>query len=516
MDQATDYAEQAHELLATARHYEAAGDLEQAIATLQSALSQAVSAQDPALQAKLLNALALLQKRAGAFAQARETLLQALAHCEDFPQETALQATLWNNLAFVEREAGNLDQARQYQQQALRVARAAGDVLAIVEALLEQAILDKDQQRLLAAKTTIDYALELLGRRRAPRLRGHIYTLRALIALLLNQLTEAQTRYTRALAAYRRAGDRENQALVLHNLGQLYDHHINTPQRYSLALSYYTRSLKINREIGAKVAEADDLGAIAALFQLFGKLELAEKLQQAALQAYRSAGFRLGERDALTDLGILAREEQRFAEARAYLLEALQLTRAMGDQRGIVDAYFHCGDLSMVMEHFEEAAADYAHAAEATESIRALLQEAEALDYFDEARLMAYDYLIRLAVSIQRQHALAFFYLERLKSRAFLQRLRLSPLLPAGDIPATLVDQEAHLLSQLRQLTSALVTAPAHEGPDLLRDYQEREARLHTLWTQMGHYDQEYVSLRSGTPLAWPEVQHLLICEQEV
>lgn len=515
MNQARDPLARVHALLAVARQHEMAGDLHQAIATLQDALPQACSPDHPTLQARLLNALALLQKRAGFFAQARATLQEALAQAGHFPEETELLAALWNNLSFVEREAGNLEQARVSQRQALQAARAGGNVLSIVEALLEEAMLDKDQQRLLMAKTTVDYALELLGKRRAPRLRGHLYTLRALVELLLNQPEQARVHYARALAAYRRAGDRENQALVLHNLGQLYDHHTQTPRRYSLALSYYSKSLKINREIGARVGEADDLGSLAALLQLFGKLELAEQLQQAALEAYRSAGFRLGEVDALTDLGILARDQQRFDDARAYLSEALQLALAMGDQRGIVDAYFHRGDLSLVMQRFEEAAADYALAAETTESIRALLQETEALEYFDEARLMAYDYLIRLAVSVQQKHALAFFYLERLKSRAFLQRLRLSPFAPARAFPLTLADQEASLLSRLRRLAASLESAPASAGPGLLHDYQHTEARLSALWAQLEHYDQEYVSLRHGMPLSWPEVQPLLVCEDQ-
>lgn len=492
-----------------------AGDLQQAMATLQDALPRAIAPEHPTLQARLLNALALLQMRAGFFAQARATLQEALAQAGRFSDETELLAALWNNLSFVEREAGNLEQARASQRRSLEAARASGNVLAIVEALLEEAMLDKDQQRLLMAKTTLDYALELLGKRRAPRLRGHLYTLHALLALLLNRPEQARTQYARALAAYRRAGDRENQALVLHNLGQLYDHHTQVPRRYSLALSYYSKSLKINREIGAKVGEADDLGSIAALLHLFGKLELAEQLQQAALEAYQSAGFRLGEIDALTDLGILARDQQRFDDARVSLSKALRLALALGDQRGIVDVYFHRGDLSMVMQRFEEAAADYALAAETTESIRALLQEREALAYFDEARLMAYDYLIRLAVSVQQQPARAFFYLERLKSRAFLQRLRLSPLAHARVIPPTLADQETCLLSRLGRLATSLDRASARDGPALLQDYQQTEARLHALWTQLERYDQEYVFLRQGRPLSWSDVQSLLAYEDE-
>lgn len=470
MSQATnnpeDFPPQSFEwLLATASQLEAAGNLEKAITTLQSALPMAFSLENPTQQVRLLNALSLLQKRAGYFAQARETLLQAISQLEGLSDDAELAVALWSNLAFVEREAGNLKKAREYQGKAFEVAQANGNVLERVEALLERAILDKDQQRLLEAKTTIEYALQLLGKYKAPRLRGHIYTVRALLALLGNQLEEARPNYAKALAAYRRAGDRENQALVLHNLGQMYDHHVHSARGYKLALSYYSKSLQINRDIGAKVGEADDFGSIAGLFQLFGELELAQKMHQAALEAYRSAGFRQGELDALTDLGILARDEQRFDDAHTYLSEALQIALAMGNLREIVSVYFHRGDLFMVMHHFEEAAADYARAAETTESIRALLQEAESLNYFDDDRLMAYEYLIRLAFFIQQDSSLAFFYMERLKSRAFLQRLRLSPLWNTTALPTALVDQETRLLLLLRQLTAAMDSSAANDGP---------------------------------------------------
>src|SRR5437762_3472702 len=91
--------------LATAKQLEAAGDLEKAIVTLQSALPVALSLENPTQQVRLLNTLSLLQKRAGYFAQARETLLLALSQLEGLPDDAELVVALWSNLAFVEREA---------------------------------------------------------------------------------------------------------------------------------------------------------------------------------------------------------------------------------------------------------------------------------------------------------------------------------------------------------------------------------------------------------------------------
>ncbi|HEY1349551.1 MAG TPA: hypothetical protein VGF67_08010 [Ktedonobacteraceae bacterium] len=68
---------------------------------------------------------------------------------------------------------------------------------------------------------------------------------------------------------------------------------------------------------------------------------------------------------------------------------------------------FHCGDLAIVIQRFEAVACASAQAAETAKSIQTLSQKAEALDYFDNACLMACDYLIRLAIFVQ-QHAPAF------------------------------------------------------------------------------------------------------------
>ncbi|HEY1349550.1 MAG TPA: hypothetical protein VGF67_08005 [Ktedonobacteraceae bacterium] len=77
-------------------------------------------------------------------------------------------ATLSNNPAFVACKAGNLEQVRTYQRRALEAARASRGMLAIV---VHQTILDKDEQRLLAAKTTVDTSN--CRRRRGRNRPGH-------------------------------------------------------------------------------------------------------------------------------------------------------------------------------------------------------------------------------------------------------------------------------------------------------------------------------------------------------
>jgi tetratricopeptide (TPR) repeat protein len=246
---------------------------------------------------------------------------------------------------------------------------------------------------------------------------------------------------------------------------------------------------------------------------MVGQHELAQKLHEESLKVYQAVGFRQGQVDALTDLGILARDNQQFDQAKQYLSDALQIALEMGDLHSVAEAYLDRGDVCLTAHQFQEAMADYVHAVEVTESIRALLQETEALGYFNEARLTAYKHLIRLSIYSHNDTLSAFSYMERMKSREFLRRLSVSELPQSSLVPNELLEQEAQLLPQLRQLAAILASSAMTDGPLLLGRYQTTEKLLSDVWTEMKEYDQEYVELRHGMPISWKDVKNLLIVD---
>lgn len=142
---------------------------------------------------------------------------------------------------------------------------------------------------------------------------------------------------------------------------------------------------------------ADDLGSIAALYQAKREYEQAKQMHQQALHMYEKVGFREGQVDTLVNLGILARDIHEFGGAERHIAEALILVQEIGNPCLLYDVYLNRGDLYLLANRLQEAAKDYTASVAAAEAIRIhLLLEEEALGFFDELRLEAYDRLVRL------------------------------------------------------------------------------------------------------------------------
>lgn len=504
-----------------------AGDLKSAIAALQEAhkiavdmndLERAMALLDKAIaivpasldSLPLRNSLAIIQMHVGKIMHARETLKQALELSKGLSIPIPERSKLLNNLGFAERELGNLDGAREYHRKALEILEPANDPVEMARTLIELAIVDKDQQQLSKADASIRRAIRLLEGHDVSEQLAHALVVQALIFLLQNKVPRARSCYDKALKIYRQVGDRENEALTLHNLGQSYDGYAASEEDYKIALTYYQQSLTINREIGAVSGVAEDIGSIAGLYQIQGKYELALQMHKESLQMYEDMGFLRGQINALTDLGILAREAQRFDLAEQYFTKALQFSLEMGSPGLVAEGYRDRGDNYLAMEQYAKAIDDFAQVVEVTESMRALFQEEEALGYFDDDRLKAYSHLIRLYVLAQKNNVSAYMCLERVKSREFLRRLSVSELPRPRSVPEALLEQEAVLLAQLRQL-AALLAAPETVDPHaIFNDYQSTEKQLHTVWAEIEKYSQEYIDLRHGKPVSWNELQDLL------
>jgi tetratricopeptide (TPR) repeat protein len=407
---------------------------------------------------------------------------------------------------------GHLNQARECILRALAMLEENNEQSTeLVHALTELAIIEKDQQNLVSARAHIEHALAMLHHHDAPRQRGSALVVQALIAELQNKITEALRLYDKALVAYRQAEDRENEAQVLYNMGVLYDHYYKpTKETLKKALAYYQQSLEINTEISALQGMADNLSAIAAIYQVRGDAELARKMHKQALQVYEGAKFLEGEIEVLTNLGVLERDERHFDAATQYLTSVVQKALEVDNPRLIAEAYRNRGDIALASEQLQAAIDDYMRVVEVTESMRALLQEDEALGYFTDERLKAYSNLVRLFVRMPEKSTLAFTYMERVKSREFLRRLSVSALPEPQSVPKALLEQESHLLVQLRQLVAELAAPTTTDRHIVVSNYQAAEKQLHGVWAEIEKYNPEYRDLRHGEPVPWQELKDIL------
>lgn len=483
-----------------------AGEIECGITLLKQASALAESTGDLNAHIELLNKLGLAEKRAGKMSDARETFIGVISLLKQVNASSELAKAL-NNLGFVERDLGNLDAARQQHEEALAIFKTLNDPVGMAWTLTELGITHKDRGRLTEARANFEHALALLAEQDAPRERGHALVGLGLTLEMLNNFEGAQARYEEARLAYRQAGDRENEALTLHNLGKLHDNKGDL----EAALDCYRQSLEVNQSIGAQLGVAEDLGAMASIYQEAGDVEQAQQMHEQALCLYSEIGYCLGQTWTLIDLGILLRDAGRFDEAKRYLTDALVLAQQMVNPHEIYEVYLNRGDVCLMANRLQEAAKDYAAAVDAVESVRGnLLLEEEALAYFNESRLEAYDRLVRLYVCCLNDSKQALAWAERTKSREFVRRLRLSEIVRSRRVPEELRDRETQLMTQLRQAAAELQAADEPQRPTVLRNYEEVDKNLRQVWDEIEPLTPEYVALRQGKPSSWEELQECL------
>ncbi|MFJ8112081.1 CHAT domain-containing protein [Streptomyces sp. NPDC096132] len=386
--------------------------------------------------------LVRLHKTKDDFRRAHAVLDAALARLRFHPGASRAEALVLVDLASLQREEGDNAAAEGTLSRALALRDDPDDeVLAALR--VERGIVQKDLGRLSAAREDLEEGLRLAGRAGLVGLVGHARTGLGLLAELLNDLKAAERHYRAARRAYRSIPDAENEAIIWHNLGALYD----KQERVADALRCYRRALALDEALGSGVGVAHNLSAMASLLQIRGRGDEARGLHLRALELYAQAGHKRGAVSALVDLAIVARQAGEPVEE--YLRDALRLAEEVGDPRDVADVRFVWGDCHLVNGRMSDAFAQYLEAARAQSGLRGLLSEQDALDYFDESRGdEVLDRLVRLSADAGNTRR-ALLCAEAAKGRELIRRLAGAATTTDGGVDGQLraVDPELALFT---------------------------------------------------------------------
>ncbi|MCC3600056.1 MULTISPECIES: tetratricopeptide repeat protein [unclassified Microcoleus] len=550
------------------------GDLEGGIVLFERASTLAEEAGEFIQQSAILNNLALVQDRLGLALAARDTLQRSLKILQRTNARN--EHYILNNLGLIERNLGNLHSAKQYYQNAFQIVESLqGENLdcqvAIAQSLTNLGLVCKDLSQLTEARAYLAKALKLLEDSRVESFLctqeeenecsyvANVLSALALTQEKLNDIEGARNYYLKARDAYERAQDYENEAITLHNLGQLCDNQ----NKLLDALEYYFQSLTINLAYDYKLGLAENLSAIAALICNANQIQpnlnhlpdidinfsdiisawvqqvkevLADSnpsaptallsliialaqtnsidqmrlLYEHILSLHQEIGYRLGQVKTLVDQALLNRDAEELDQSEQNLTDALVLAEEIAAPDVLYDIYFERGDIRMMAGAVSQAIEDYAAAVDAAESIRAnLLLEEEALDYFAWPNLAAYDRLVRIEARLNHSKQ-ALLWAETAKSREFLRRLRLSGVTRSHGVSEELTDREMQLMTQLHQAAEALKTVGEPDRLSALRNYEIAEQALRQVWDEIELFAPEYIALRQGKSVSWEELQRCL------
>ena len=181
---------------------------------------------------------------------------------------------------------------------------------------------------------------------------------------------EATDHLRHQLTLAKAAGDRQQQAQALNNLGW-----ITQVQKGRLtALEWYERALDVAGDDAG--ARAESLGNIASVLLWEGEADRAHKLLREALDLFRAVGSRLGEANTLKAIGDVQRFRDEYDQALESYAAALDLFRAVGDRLGEANTLQAIGDVQQFRDERDAALDSYQQALQLFRAVGDRLGEA--------------------------------------------------------------------------------------------------------------------------------------------
>jgi CHAT domain-containing protein len=289
------------------------------------------------------------------------------------------------------------------------------------------------------------------------------------------------------------------------NLGNAY-HELGD---FRMAIEYHEKSLGIYKEIGDVAGEAKCYTNLGAAYGSLGDFRKAIEYHEKSLEIAKEIGDIAGESTCYINLGIAYRNLRDFRKAIEYYEKSLEIAREMGD----IDSE-RIINLNLCQIYYEdkpELSYDYCkHSIELSEVIGGRLVEEEHKIGFYARASEAYQGIVPLCLKLEKENE-AFEYVERSKSRAFLDLLAVTRIRPAIALTSELkllLDSEEIHLAKLReiQIRHLRKTYSSVEPGEIDRIFE----KLNEIYDKIEKFDSEYVFIRRGKPLSLSKIQEIL------
>jgi CHAT domain-containing protein/tetratricopeptide (TPR) repeat protein len=161
--------------------------------------------------------------------------------------------------------------------------------------------------------------------------------------------------YSQALQLFRQSGDLSGQTAAIHRVGTVY-REIGELQK---ALDCYNLALRLRRDLGDQAGVPSELTGIGTVYSLLGEKQKALDYLMEALSARRALGDRAGEAVTLNNIGLVYKDLGDQQKALQASSQALAIFRDLGDrtheaatQTNIGIDYADLGDNRAALEHY--------------------------------------------------------------------------------------------------------------------------------------------------------------------
>jgi tetratricopeptide (TPR) repeat protein len=319
----------------------------------------------------------------------------------------------------------------------------------------------------------------------------------------------------------------------------------------NLAIASFKKAIVLDKELGNNFALAINYMGLGNIQRALKKYQQAIQSYQAALEALDEVSDRDRESDVYLELGSTLILIGQMKEGLQYLHKALLLT-SIGNlkQREAIhylylgEAYRKLNQLQLAVQFFQKAITE-AEELETPETkwqslyglaityqfqgqVRLCQQTLEAAiktieqlrsQYLPETfkislfvnKVKPYEVMILLCSSTSTEEA--FDYMERAKSRIFIEQLATTEIGSTTGIPSELAKQEAQLIKEIRYLQLHHRKTLSQQKYEWGDEIAKIESQLEQLWQEIcstGTKGTDYVGLRKAMPLNFTEVKQIL------
>ncbi|MDD8021399.1 MAG: tetratricopeptide repeat protein, partial [Acidobacteriota bacterium] len=314
--------------------------------------------------------------------------------------------------------------------------------------------------------------------------------------------------------------DRSNPSYTasLINLGSTYVKRALTAgniEDYDRALDYFNQALAVAELTGNQsfqVVVLNNIGSLKAhldenldaLYYLNKARNLAEKIK---LNSYLASIY--------ANTGIIYARQGDYQNSSLYYDKAINLALSENENKTLWASYLEKGNLLKKQGKLTEAQFYYLNSINVIETLRSKLtmEEDKASFLGSDKRLDAYHNLIDLLINLNKEKedraylAQAFNFMERAKSRAFLDSIESSSLQEEMPADIKLVNQEKEIMSDMSKLYTKLITPDLaeEERTTILQEVKSLEDKLDNIKRQIRSQNPAYANLTYPEIIAYDQ-----------
>ena len=460
--------------------YYRTGEFEKSIRAFEAALDAARKSGDQEALCITLSGFGPVFWARGEYDRALQMYEQAIQIAEQLGDKM-LMASPVGNRALIYKNQGDLKRAsEEYQRVAAifrEVGNKAGEAIAYLNLGSVQHVVGNYGKSLESTGFSLKIAREIEDQGLEANALSNI----ALLELEIGNHDAAHDYAQQSLKLSEQLGEKELIASDLVLLGKI----AFTRGEGRTALKYLKQATELDRETGNKKSLHSRLSDLGDLYASTGDLKEALQSYEEAAGIQESLGFKDDLGLMLTKIGAIHHRNGNLARAEQVTTQGVALLRESLSPQFLWQALYNQGLISAQLGRRDQSVEQMKEAIHTLEEIReGVVLPEQKLTYFEQ-RLDIYEDLILQLVETNQSEA--FEYVQRSKTRSFLDLLSESKIDPHANLDPDLYRLKRKLIAQLVKIDTDAKEQQEKDQPDktLLAQLQQRRTKT----------DQEYQKL---------------------